>query len=127
MPEARWKTKLAAAVMVLSLVAIVVVALTMFVGGFTKSESVLVTAPRSGLVMDPDAKVKMRGVQVGKVGSVSYTGDGAELQLDMDPSMMSKIPANATVEIDSTTVFGAKFVNFVVPEDPSPQSLQPAP
>ncbi len=40
MPEARWKTKLAAAVMVLSLVAIVVVALTMFVGGFTKSESV---------------------------------------------------------------------------------------
>lgn len=125
MPEARWKTKLAAAVMVLSLVAIVVVALTMFVGGFTKSESVLVTAPRSGLVMDPDAKVKMRGVQVGKVGSVSYTGDGAELQLDMDPSMMSKIPANATVEIDSTTVFGAKFVNFVVPEDPSPQSLQP--
>ncbi len=73
MPEARWKTKLAAAVMVLSLVAIVVVALTMFVGGFTKSESVLVTAPRSGLVMDPDAKVKMRGVQVGKVGSVSYT------------------------------------------------------
>ncbi len=56
---------------------------------------------------------------------MSYTGDGAELQLDMDPSMMSKIPANATVEIDSTTVFGAKFVNFVVPEDPSPQSLQP--
>lgn len=125
MPEARWKTSLAAAVMVFGLVAIIVAALTMFVGGFTKSEPVIVTAPRSGLVMDPDAKVKMRGVQVGKVASVSYTGENAELKLDMDPSMMSKIPANATVEIDSTTVFGAKFVNFVVPEDPSPNSLQP--
>jgi len=111
--------------MVFGLVAIVVVALTMFVGGFTKSEPVIVTAPRAGLVLNPDAKVKMRGVQVGKVASVSYTGDDAELKLDMDPSMMSMIPANATVEIDSTTVFGAKFVNFVVPEDPSPNSLQP--
>ena len=125
MPEARWKTKLAATVMVLGLVAIVVTALTMFVGGFTKSEPVTVTAARSGLVMDPDAKVKMRGVQVGKVAAVSYTGDGAELTLDMDPAMLSMIPANSRVEIDSTTVFGAKFVNFVVPEDPSPASLQP--
>ncbi|WP_433609952.1 MCE family protein [Prescottella agglutinans] len=125
MPEARWKTSLAAAVMVFGLVAIVVVALTMFVGGFTKSEPVVVTAPRAGLVMAPDAKVKMRGVEVGRVASVSYTGEDAELKLDMDPSMMSKIPANATVEIDSTTVFGAKFVNLVVPEDPSSNSLQP--
>ncbi|MDH6679638.1 phospholipid/cholesterol/gamma-HCH transport system substrate-binding protein [Rhodococcus sp. LBL1] len=125
MPEARWKTSLAAAVMVFGLVAIVVMALTMFVGGFTKSEPVIVTAPRAGLVMDTDAKVKMRGVQVGKVASISYTGDGAELKLDMDPAMMSQIPANATVQIDSTTVFGAKFVNFVVPEAPSSNSLQP--
>ncbi|WFR72319.1 MCE family protein [Prescottella defluvii] len=125
MPEARWKTKLAAAVMVFGLVAIVVVALTMFVGGFTKSEPVTVTVARSGLVMDPDAKVKLRGVEVGRVTSIDEDNGQARLELNMDPSQMHLIPSNSTVEIKSTTVFGAKYVNFVAPENPSPTSLQP--
>lgn len=125
MPEARWKTKLAAVVMVFGLVAIVVVALTMFVGGFTKSEPVTITASRSGLVMDPDAKVKLRGVEVGRVASIDEVDGQARIKLDMDPSQLHFIPANSTVEIKSTTVFGAKYVNFVVPADPSPKSLQP--
>ncbi|QKT10089.1 MULTISPECIES: MCE family protein [unclassified Rhodococcus (in: high G+C Gram-positive bacteria)] len=125
MPEARWKTKLAAAVMVLGLVAIVVVALTMFVGGFTKSEPVTVTASRSGLVMEPDAKVKLRGVEVGRVASIDEVDGQARIKLDMDPSQLHLIPANSPVEIKSTTVFGAKYVNFVTPSDPSPKSLQP--
>ncbi|MCA1004951.1 MCE family protein [Rhodococcus hoagii] len=125
MTESRWKTKIAAAVMVLSLVAIVVVALTMFVGGFTKSEPVTVMASRSGLVMEPDAKVKLRGVEVGRVAKIDEVDGQARIQLNMDPSQMHMIPSNSAVQIDSTTVFGAKFVNFVVPEYPSPNSLQP--
>lgn len=125
MPEARWKTKLAAAVMVLGLVAIIVVALTMFVGGFTKSEPVTITSSRAGLVMDPDAKVKLRGVEVGRVASIDEVDGQARLKLDMDPSQLHFIPSNSTVEIKSTTVFGAKYVNFVPPADPSPKSLQP--
>ncbi|QCQ93697.1 MCE family protein [Rhodococcus sp. SGAir0479] len=125
MPEARWKTKLAATLMVFGLVAIVVLALTMFVGGFTRSEPVTVTAARSGLVMDPDAKVKLRGVEVGRVASIDEENGQARLKLDMDPSQLHFIPSNSTVEIKSTTVFGAKYVNFVPPADPSPKSLQP--
>ncbi|WP_430330869.1 MCE family protein [Rhodococcus sp. ACT016] len=125
MPEARWKTKLAAAVMVFGLVAIVVVALTMFVGGFTKSEPVTITVARAGLVMEPDAKVKLRGVEVGRVASIDEDNGQARIELNMDPSQMHMIPSNSTVEIKSTTVFGAKYVNFVVPENPSPNSLQP--
>ncbi|QBJ97177.1 MCE family protein [Rhodococcus sp. ABRD24] len=125
MPEARWKTKLAAAVLVFGLVAIIGVALTMFGGGFTKSEPVTVTAARSGLVMEPDAKVKLRGVEVGRVASIDEVDGQARLELDMDPSQLHLIPANSTVEIKSTTVFGSKYVNFVAPTDPSPKSLQP--
>ena len=125
MPEARWKTKLAATLMVFGLVAIVVLALTMFVGSFTRSEPVTVTAARSGLVMDPDAKVKLRGVEVGRVASIDEENGQARLKLDMDPSQLHFIPSNSTVEIKSTTVFGAKYVNFVPPADPSPKSLQP--
>jgi len=44
--------------------------------------------------------------------------------LAMDPGQMSKIPSNARVEIKTTTVFGAKYVNIVIPDDPSTQPIQ---
>ncbi len=51
---------------------------------------------RAGLVMNPDAKVQVRGVQVGKVASFEDLPDGgAALHLAMDPSRLSAIPANA--------------------------------
>ncbi|MFC9789380.1 MCE family protein [Rhodococcus sp. NPDC127528] len=125
MTESTWKKKIAALVLVGSLVAVVVVALTMFAGGFTDTEPVTVTAQRSGLVMDRDAKVKLRGVQVGKVASIEEEDGQAQLNLAMDPSMLHLIPSNAKVEIKSTTVFGAKYVNFVVPDQPSSTSLTP--
>ena len=125
MTDSTWKKKLAALLLVGSLVAVVVVALTMFAGTFKDSEPVTVTADRAGLVMDPQAKVKLRGVEVGRVGSIEEVDGQAVLHLDMDPSQMHLIPSNSTVEIKSTTVFGAKYVNFVVPEKPSSQSLAP--
>ncbi|MFI1462877.1 MCE family protein [Nocardia carnea] len=111
--------------MVLVLVAAVFVSLTMFFGGFTPSVTVTVAAPRSGLVLDPDAKVKVRGVQIGTVAALETTGDGTDLRLALDPDKLSLVPANATVDIRSTTVFGAKYINFVIPQDPQEQSLQP--
>jgi virulence factor Mce-like protein len=41
----------------------------------------------------------------------------------MDPSQLHFIPANVLVDIASTTVFGAKFVQLIPPADPSPQSM----
>lgn len=117
--------KLAAAGLVLGLVAVVGLALTIFSGGFRSTVPVTVTSERAGLVMDPQAKVKLRGVEVGRVASISQQDGMARLQLDMNPSTLSMIPANAAVEIKSTTVFGAKYVNFVVPPDPSVQALAP--
>ncbi|MBF6224597.1 MCE family protein [Nocardia abscessus] len=117
--------KLAGAAMVLALVAIVAVALIMFVGGFTPTATVTVDAPRSGLVLDPDAKVKVRGVEIGRVASVDHTDEGARLKLDLDPDLLRLVPSNADVDIRSTTVFGAKYVNFVVPQQPSSTPLLP--
>ncbi|MCR8692466.1 MCE family protein [Rhodococcus pyridinivorans] len=119
-----WKKKLAAFGLVGGLAAIVAVALTMFAGGFTSTVPLTVTSPRSGLVMEPDAKVKMRGVEVGRVASIEHTPAGAVLHLDMQPGQMQLIPSNARVAIESTTVFGAKFVDIVVPDDPSSVPMQ---
>jgi virulence factor Mce-like protein len=106
------------------LAAIVGVAVGLFRGSFTESVPVTVLSPRAGLVMNVDAKVKMRGVQVGKVDSIEPRANGqAVLHLAMYPSDMHLIPANVLVDITAPTVFGAKFVELVPPAQPSARSL----
>lgn len=103
---------------------IVVVALGLFKGSFTESVPVTVLSPRAGLVMNADAKVKMDGVQVGKVASIEEQPNGqVALHLAMDPSQLHLIPANVLVDIASSTVFGAKFVQLMSPANPSPKTL----
>jgi virulence factor Mce-like protein len=104
--------------------AIVAVAVGLFQGSFTESVPVTVLSSRAGLVMNVDAKVKMRGVQVGKVDSIDSRPNGqAVLHLAMYPSEMHLIPSNVLVDITAPTVFGAKFVELVPPAEPSARSL----
>jgi phospholipid/cholesterol/gamma-HCH transport system substrate-binding protein len=112
-------------VTIVVIVAAFALAANLFRGGFTESVPVTVISSRAGLVMNPDAKVQIRGVQVGKVASIEdLPNGGAALHLAMDPSRLSAIPANALVDIASPTVFGAKFVQFVFPANPSAESLR---
>ncbi|BBY14987.1 MCE family protein [Mycolicibacterium litorale] len=112
--------------MVVAVVLIVALAVGLFRGSFSESVPVTVISDRAGLVMNPDAKVKMRGVEVGKVDSIEHRADGtAALHLAIEPSQMRLIPENVGVDIESTTVFGAKSVQFVTPPDPSAKPLSP--
>lgn len=116
--------KLAALGMVLVLVLAVALSLTMFFGGFTPEKQVAILVPRSGLVLDPDAAVKFRGAKIGRVGTVEPEDGQVRLALELDPDLMRLVPGNAEVDIRSTTVFGAKYVNFVEPARPTGR-LQP--
>ncbi|CAN5753639.1 MCE family protein [soil metagenome] len=107
-----------------AIVLIIGVAVVSFRGNFTSAVPITVLSPRAGLVMNPDAKVKLHGVQVGKVASIESLPNGqAALHLAMDPAQLHLIPANTVVDIASTTVFGAKSVELVPPADPSPKTL----
>lgn len=108
--------KLAAAIMVALLVGIIVLASGQFLGWFHKTKTVTLYAPRAGLVMSPAAKVKLRGVEVGRVASIRNAGDQAVLKLDMDADQLHLVPANVRADIKSNTIFGAKNVNLVVPD-----------
>lgn len=111
---------------VLTIGAIVAAAAAMFRGDFTKTVPLTLMSPRAGLVMNPDAKVQLLGVQVGSVRSIETLPDGqAALHLDMDPTQLQQIPSNVVASIASTTVFGAKFVQLLPPQDPSPVGLKP--
>ncbi|MEO3758288.1 MCE family protein [Mycobacterium sp. B14F4] len=115
----RSHVRIAAAILVAILIAATVFTYLSYTAAFTAVDTVNVTSPRAGLVMDRDAKVKYRGVQIGEVKAIEYAGDEAKLTLAIDRSQMRYIPANATVRIGSTTVFGAKAVEFLPPAEPS--------
>jgi virulence factor Mce-like protein len=96
----------------------------LFRGGLIESVPVTVMSPRAGLVMNPGAKVKMRGVEVGRVASIVATPNGqAAIRLSMNPAELQLIPSNVRVNIASSTVFGAKSVLLVPPADPSPKPM----
>ncbi|MCW2626634.1 MCE family protein [Mycobacterium sp.] len=98
----------------------------LFAGTLRSEVPVTLTSDRAGLVMETNAKVKLRGVQVGRVAAIAVGGEGGapvSLKLQIDPDQIKYIPANVEAQIRATTVFGAKFVDLVYPDDPSPQRL----
>ncbi|MGA8250583.1 MAG: MlaD family protein, partial [Mycobacterium sp.] len=121
----RTAVRLAAAVLAGLIVAFAVLTYLSYTAAFTSTDAVTVAAPRAGLVMEKGAKVKYRGIQVGKVEDISYGGDQARLTLAINSGEMHFIPSNATVHIAGNTIFGAKSVEFVPPETPSGKSLRP--
>jgi len=121
----RSHVRIAAAILTALLVAAVVFTYLAYTAAFTSTDKVTVTSPRAGLVMDRDAKVKYRGIQIGQVDTIEYAGDQAKLTLAIESKEMRFIPSNAVVRIASTTVFGAKSVEFVPPDQPSGSSLRP--
>jgi phospholipid/cholesterol/gamma-HCH transport system substrate-binding protein len=95
----------------------------MFAGKLTSYVSVTVTSDRAGLVMESGAKVKMRGVVVGRVADVEGGNEPVRLKLELFLDQVNHIPANAAAQIRATTMFGAKYVDLIDPDYPSPQHI----
>ena len=98
---------------------------TLFTGQLTSFEPVTLVSDRAGLVMENGAKVRLRGVEIGRVDSIGTNVDAARLQLHIDPGPFKLLPSNVEAEIRSTTAFGSKYVDLIVPPDPSPKPLAP--
>ncbi len=95
----------------------------LFVGTLTPYVPVTLTSDRAGLVMESGAKVKLRGVPVGRVAGVEPGDNPVRLKLDLFPSQIKHIPANAQAEIRATTIFGAKYVDLIYPDQPAVQHI----
>ncbi len=121
----KMRVRIAAAILAGAMVAFVVVSYLSYTAAFTSTDTVTVTAPRAGLVMESQAKVKYRGIQIGKVKAIEYDGDQAKLTLAINSSQLSYVPGNALVRIAGNTIFGAKSVEFVQPADAVSTSLRP--
>jgi phospholipid/cholesterol/gamma-HCH transport system substrate-binding protein len=95
----------------------------LFAGTLRSEVPVTLTSDRAGLVMETNAKVKLRGMQVGRVAAITGGKEPVVLKLEIDKDQINYIPANVEAQIRATTVFGAKFVDLVYPDDPSSQRL----
>ncbi|HEV7173686.1 MCE family protein, partial [Pedococcus sp.] len=71
---------------------------------------------RIGSQLQTASDVKLRGLIVGEVRSIETTGNGARLDLALDPAMVGLIPANVTARLLPKTLFGERFVDLVSPQ-----------
>ncbi len=84
---------------------------------------VTIKSERAGLQLAKFGDVRLHGALIGQVRNVGQDGQEASIEVALQPSAAREIPANVRVEILPTTLFGQKYVSFVVPEDPVSESL----
>jgi phospholipid/cholesterol/gamma-HCH transport system substrate-binding protein len=90
---------------------------------FTKIVHVTLEADRIGNQLSAPADVKLRGLVVGEVRAVHSQGDGARIDLALQPDKVGLIPSNIEAQLLPKTLFGEKYVLLVLPDRPSPQHI----
>lgn len=108
--------------LILLIVGVMVFTAGMFTRSFRSSIPVTITAQRAGLILETNAKVKFRGIEVGRVSGVAG-GTPVSLKVDIYSDQTSYIPANVKAQIMAPTAFGPKFVDLVAPDDASAKHL----
>src|SRR4029077_7720851 len=92
-----------------------------YAGAFSPGIPVTLKVDRVGTQLDPKADVKVRGLIVGSVTSISTDGAGATVAMSLDPHLVGQIPADVTARLLPKTLFGQKFVALVPPPEPGPR------
>lgn len=95
----------------------VALVLARFTGAFTERVSVTAVLTETGDALTAGSDVKLRGVLVGRVGSIEREVGrrGAEVELRLDPAKAGDIPADVTARSLPANFFGQSFVDLVPP------------
>ena len=107
----------------LGMVLLIGLSVAIYQKAFTPVTMVTVKADRAGLQLARFGDVRLHGVLVGQVRSISQDGKQAQIRLGLRPSAARTIPDNVTVEIRPTTLFGQKYVALIDPAEPSASPL----
>ncbi len=124
-PREHRRLLLAGIVFLTSIGALLWLSVAIYDKKFVNVSMITIKADRAGLQLTKFGDVRRNGVLIGQVREVSQDGEEAEIRVALQPSAAREIPANVTVQILPTTLFGQKYVSFVSPEDPSEEALSP--
>jgi phospholipid/cholesterol/gamma-HCH transport system substrate-binding protein len=77
-----------------------------------RSVHVTLTTATPGLELNPHSDVKLQGVLVGEVRSITSDGRAATVHIALDPDKVQLVPATVDAAIVPKTLFGEKFVDL---------------
>ncbi len=107
----------------LTLMVLVGLAVASFQKRFTPVVLVTLMAERIGNQLQSASDVKIRGLIVGEVRSITSTGNGASIELALQPDQVANIPVNVSARILPKTLFGERYVDLVIPAAPSHRTI----
>ncbi|RVW01121.1 MCE family protein [Rhodococcus xishaensis] len=108
------------------------VVLALFIGGtvatynktFKPVVEVDLVTDTVGNSLPRNADVKVRGLIVGEVRDASTENGEVTSVMAIDPDKVGLIPSNATARLLPKTLYGERYVDIVIPDDPSPNPIQ---
>ena len=83
-------------------------------GDFAGDYALSGTFPRAGEGLNPGSAVVFRGVQVGRVSTISLEHNLAQITVLIEPSF--KVPSTATATVQPVNLFGAEQVSISTPD-----------
>ena len=110
--------RLLAVLFVLFVVAFVAGSLLIYNKTFVRTSRVDLYTDDVGYSLPADADVKVRGVQVGRVSEVVTAGEHVKVTLSLYPEQAENLPANVTARLLPKTLFGERYVDLALPEQP---------
>ncbi|HEX2903571.1 MAG TPA: MCE family protein [Jatrophihabitans sp.] len=131
----RYRTRLLGLVFLAVLASLVGLSIAAYQQVFTKVTMVTLDTDHTGAQLLPQSDVKLRGILVGSVRSISTYNvpaqDGqppttrARVKLALSPSRAKLIPAGVTALLLPKTLFGERYVALQVPSDLSGAAARP--
>jgi phospholipid/cholesterol/gamma-HCH transport system substrate-binding protein len=117
------KRRVAGVVFLLVLAGLIGLTIALYQKAFTPVVEVTLQASKAGNQLTTPADVKLRGLIVGEVREIDATDDGVAMRLALDPDQVELIPQNVSARLLPKTLFGEKYVDLVLPEDPAEDHL----
>lgn len=96
------------------------ISVLMYQKAFSDDVQITAVVARTGLQLDKNGDVRVRGALVGRITGVAASGDGAVVHMAVDRQAAKGISAQSSVAILPTTLFGQKFVDLVPPKESGP-------
>ncbi|HVW44128.1 MAG TPA: MCE family protein [Amycolatopsis sp.] len=118
------RRRLLGLVLIAVLVGGVTLSIAMYNKAFTDTVDVTLEAGDVGNQLLEQSDVKVRGLIVGSVSSISAKPDGAQLTLSLDPASAKMIPDNVSARFLPKTLFGERYVSLEIPQHASAATLR---
>jgi len=115
-PGERRRLMVAGVAFIVSIALMIWLSIALYNKQFTNTTEVTVMADRTGQQLAKFGDVRLHGALVGNIKTIKSDGRKAEITLSLRPEAARKIPADVSVRIVPTTLFGRKYLELVPPE-----------